>query len=41
MILLSFVLFLALVVAWLAAPSGEKKIEAPSTALKLSESPAD
>jgi len=31
----------ALVVAWLAAPSGEKKIEAPSTALKLSESPAD
>ena len=41
MILLSFVLFLALVVAWLVAPTAEEPAKAQVPALKMSESPAD
>jgi hypothetical protein len=42
MILMSFVLFAVLIVAWLAAPTTDtKSVKSAAPALKMSESPAD
>jgi hypothetical protein len=42
MILLGFVLFALLVIAWLAAPTtGEEAVKTQAPALKMSKSPAD